>query len=74
MMRFALWAQQNIDNQYIKNIDKCITVFGTTPKIPLTNLNPWPLLTLKTRETGITEYQVVPNSRNDLDHLGNEII
>ena len=74
MMRFALWAQQNIGNQYINNIDKFIKVFRITPKIPLTNVNPWPVPTLKIRETGITEYQVVPNSKRDFDHLRNEII
>jgi hypothetical protein len=74
MMRFALWARQNIGNQYINNIDKFIKVFRITPKIPLSNLSPWPVPTLKIRETGITEYQVVPNSRRDFDHLRNEII
>ncbi|MDD3174387.1 MAG: hypothetical protein PHF63_12150, partial [Herbinix sp.] len=43
-------------------------------QIPLNNLNPWPVPTLKIRETGITEYQVVPNSRRDFDYLRNEII
>ncbi|MDP4145424.1 MAG: hypothetical protein Q8936_13225 [Bacillota bacterium] len=74
MMRFALWADQNIGSQYINNIDKFIKVFRITPKIPLTYINPWPVPTLKIRETGITEYQVVPNSRRDFDHLRNEII
>lgn len=74
MMRFALWGNKNTGNQYINNIDKFIKVFRITPKVPLTNLNPWPVPTLKIRETGITEYQVVPNSRNDLDYLRNEII
>ncbi|MEG1797296.1 MAG: hypothetical protein RR262_12435 [Clostridium sp.] len=74
MMRFALWAQQDIGTQYINNIDKFMKVFRITPKIPLTNLTPWPVPTLKIRETGITEYQIVPNSRRDFDHLRNEII
>ena len=74
MMRFALWAQQNIGDQYINNIDKFIKVFRITPKIPLVSTAPWPVPTLKIRETGITEYQVVPSSRRDLDHLRNEII
>lgn len=71
MMRFVLWTEQNIGNQYINNIDKFIKVFRITPKTPLSNLNPWPVPTLKIRETGITEYQVVPNSRRDFDHLRN---
>jgi hypothetical protein len=74
MMRFALWAEQNMGNYYINNIDKYLKVFRITPKTPLTNLNPWPVPTLKIRETGITEYQVVPNSRRDFDYLRNEII
>jgi hypothetical protein len=74
MMRMALWAQQNIGHQYVNNIDKFIKVFRITPKIPMTNLTPWPIPTLKIRETGITEYQVVPSSRNDLDHLRKEIL
>lgn len=73
-MRVALWAQQNIGNQYLNNIDKYIKVFRITPNIPIPNLYPWPVPTLKIRETGITEYQVVPNSRRDFDHLRNEII
>lgn len=74
MMRFALWAEQNIGHQYIDNIDKFIKVFRITPKIPFTNLAPWPVPTLKIRETGLTEYQVVANSRFELDHLRSEII
>jgi hypothetical protein len=74
MMRFALWAEQNIGHMYINNIDKFFKVFRITPKVPLINLNPWPVPTLKIRETGITEYQVVPNSRRDFDYLRNEII
>lgn len=74
MMRFALWTDKNMGDEYINNIDKYIKVFRITPKVPLTNLNPWPVPTLKIRETGITEYQVVQNSRPDLEHLRNEII
>ncbi|HEY8891192.1 MAG TPA: hypothetical protein VIM70_13145 [Clostridium sp.] len=40
MMRIALWAQQNIGNQYLNNIDKFIKVLRITPKIPLPNLAP----------------------------------
>jgi len=74
MMRIALWENQTIGNQYLNNIDDYLKVFRITPKIPLANVQPWPIPTLKIRETGITEYQIVPNSRNDLDHLRNEII
>jgi hypothetical protein len=65
MMRIALWAQQDIGNQYLNNIDKFIKVLRITPKIPITNPAPWPVPTLKIRETGITEYQIVPDSRNE---------
>lgn len=74
MMRAALWAQQSVGKEYINNIDKFFKVFRITPKIPLPTLTPWPLPTLKIRETGISEYQVVANCRRDLDHLRNEII
>lgn len=74
MMRIALWAQQNIGNLYLNNIDRFIKVFRITPGIPLHHPAPWPVPTLKIRETGITEYQVVPNARRDFDHLRNEII
>jgi hypothetical protein len=74
MMRFALWAEQTIGNQYINNIDQFIKVFRITPNFSLPNPAPWPVPTLKIRETGITEYQVVPNARRDFDYLRNEII
>jgi hypothetical protein len=74
MMRFALWANRNIGEEYIKNIDKFFKVFRITPKVPPAGLNPWPVPTLKIRETGITEYQVVPHARRDFDHLREEII
>ncbi len=74
IMRFVLWADKNIGDQYINNIDKYIKVFRITPKTPLSNPAPWPVPTLKIRETGITEYQVVPNARRDMDYLRNQII
>ncbi|WP_426351087.1 hypothetical protein ACPWSR_07640 [Alloiococcus sp. CFN-8] len=74
MMRFALWADQNIGKEYINNIDKYLKVLRITPRSPINNLTPWPVPTLKIRETGITEYQVVPNCRRDLNHLRSEII
>jgi hypothetical protein len=74
MMRFALWVDKNIGNQYIDNINKVMRVFRITPKLPIPNLVPWPVPTLKIRETGISEYQIIPNSRFDLDYLRNMII
>lgn len=74
VMRAQLWAQQEIGDAYIKNVDKFFKVLRITPKIPFANQNPWPIPTLKIRETDTTEYQVVPNARNDLDYLRKEII
>jgi len=37
-------------------------------------LNPWPIPELKKRETGITEFQVVPAARDALNYLRNQII
>lgn len=73
MMRIALWANQSIGSWYLNNINNFFKIFRVTPIIPLTDCNPWPVPTLKFRETGVTEYQVVPNCRNDLDNLRNEI-
>lgn len=74
VMRAQLWAQQEIGDAYIQNVDKFFKVLRITPKIPFANRNPWPIPTLKIRETNTTEYQVLPNARNNLDHLRNEII
>lgn len=74
MMRMALWAQQEAGNQYLKNLDRYVRVFRITPTLPPTISEPWPVPTLKIRETGITEYQVVPYARDDLDYLRSEII
>ncbi len=74
ILRFALWAQHNVGNQYLKNIGRFMRVFRITPKIPLSHPSPWPVPTLKIRETGISEYQLVPNARRDLAHLRNQII
>ena len=72
--RFALWAQHTIGSQYLKNIDQFLRVFRITPRNPLLNPAPWPVPTLKIRETGITEYQVVPNSRRDFHYLRDQLI
>lgn len=74
MMRFVLWADRDTGNQYISNIHKFIKVFRITPAVPLTHPSTWPVPTLKIRETGITEYQVIPSGRDDLDHLRAELI
>jgi hypothetical protein len=74
MMRFVLWADQNVGTQYVNQINQHLKVFRITPKVPVQDINPWPVPTLKIRETGITEYQVVTDARRDFDHLRNEII
>jgi hypothetical protein len=74
VMRAQLWLQQEIGDAYINNIDKFFKVLRITPKIPFANQNPWPVPTLKIRETGLTEFQIVPNARNDINYLRNEII
>ena len=74
MMRMALWENQETGNDYINNINKYLRVFRITPDKPIKNSDPWPVPYLKIRETGITEYQVVPNSRRDYNHLREGII
>jgi hypothetical protein len=74
MMRIALWAQREIGDQYLKYLDQNFQVFRITPAFSFMNPKPWPVPTLKIRETGTIEYQVVPYSRDDLNFLRNEII
>lgn len=74
VMRAQLWAQESIGDAYIKNVHKFFKVLRITPKIPFANQNPWPIPTLKIRETDTTEYKVVPNVVDDLDHMREEII
>ncbi|MFK2826596.1 hypothetical protein QYG89_13150 [Bacillus sp. B190/17] len=49
-------------------------VYRITPKTPYTSLNPWPVPKLKIKETGITEFQIVPHARDELDYLRNQIL
>lgn len=74
VMRAQLWAQQEIGNAYIKNIDKYFKAFRITPKIPFTVQDPWPIPYRKMRETYATEFQIVPTALDDLNHLRNNII
>ncbi len=74
VMRAALWAEKYVGDAYINNLDRFMQVFRITPKTPYVDLNPWPIPDLKMRETGTTEFQIVPNVRNDLDYLRKEII
>ncbi len=74
LMRVAIWAEKHVGDAYINDLDAFMQVFRITPKIPLATLNPWPVPDLKFRETGNTEFQILPDARGDLDHLRNEII
>lgn len=74
LMRIAIWAQASIGQDYLDNLDNLVQVFRVTPEIPYANQTPWPIPTLKKRESGITEFEVLPTARNDLDYLRREII
>ena len=74
VMRANLFQNPDIGWDYIYNIDKYFTVLRITPERPYASTNPWPIPALKKKETGITEFQVVPDARNTLDHLRNQII
>ncbi|MEC9489054.1 MAG: hypothetical protein UMV23_06220 [Halanaerobium sp.] len=73
-IRAALWEDKEIGDNYIKNIGNYLKVFRITPAVPYPNINPWPIPKLRIRETGITEFLVVPTARDDLDFLRDEII
>lgn len=74
IMRAAVWADPSAGTEYLNNLPSLVTVFRVTPKTPLANLTPWPVPTLKSKETGTTEFQVVPNAVKDLDHLRQAVI
>ncbi|MDD2431437.1 MAG: hypothetical protein PHD88_05410 [Firmicutes bacterium] len=74
LMRVQIWAQETIGQNYLDNLKQYVQVLRITPKTPFGILNPYPIPSQRTKESGITEFQVVPNARNDLDHLRKEII
>jgi hypothetical protein len=74
VMRAIVWQDQNMGSQYLDDLRKYFKVLRITPRRPVTNLNPWPVLALKPRETGITEFKILQNARNELAYLRNEII
>lgn len=74
LMRVAIWAEKHVGDAYINNLDTFVQVLRITPKIALASINPWPVPDLKIKETGTTEFQIVPAVRDDLDHLRSEII
>ncbi|MFW6035447.1 MAG: hypothetical protein ACOCRZ_04260 [Halothermotrichaceae bacterium] len=74
LMRGAIWAEKYVGDAYIHNFDQFMKVHRVTPKKPVTKLKPWSIPKLKVRETGTTEFQIIPSARDDLDYLRNEII
>ena len=74
VMRAAIFEDPDIGWDYIYNLDKFFTVLRITPEKPLPTDKPWPIPKLKKRETGITEFQVVPTARDTLNYLRNQII
>ncbi|WP_199900112.1 hypothetical protein [Caldalkalibacillus mannanilyticus] len=74
VMRVAIFQNPEVGWDYIDNLERYFTVLRITPKTPYPTTNPWPIPVFKKRETGITEYQIVPKSRDTLDYLRNQII
>lgn len=74
VFRAAIWADSDIGWDYINNLENHVKVFRITPKTPYPALNPWPIPSLILKETGINEFQLLPNARNELDYLRNKII
>lgn len=74
MMRAAVWADPNVGTDYLSNLDRLVKVFRITPGFPLGNPDPWPVPTLKVKETGTSEFQVVQNAVGDLDYLRRQIV
>ncbi|MEJ6949636.1 hypothetical protein [Natronospora cellulosivora (SeqCode)] len=74
VMRAAIFKKPDIGWDYIYNIEKYFTVLRITPAKPYLSVSPWHIPALKGRETCITEFQVVPNARDMLDYLRNQII
>jgi hypothetical protein len=74
VMRAALWDQPDTGRKYLDNLDDYMRVFRITPNTPVAIQEPWPVPALRVRETGISEYAIVPNAVADLEHLRKEIL
>jgi len=74
LMRAAIWSEKFIGDQYLNNLSRYMKVFRVTPKTPYTSLTPWPIPNLKIKETGTTEFQILPYARYELDYLRNQIL
>ncbi|MCE7791893.1 hypothetical protein K8O68_05595 [Salipaludibacillus sp. CUR1] len=73
-MRAIVFHDPAVGKEYLTNLKDYVKVFRISPKTPVTHLSPWPITTLKRRETYTTEFEVLPHARNELTHLRNEII
>jgi hypothetical protein len=74
VMRAILFADPTVGKEYLTNLSDYVKVFRITSKNAVTKLQPWPIPTLKRRETDTTAFDVLPNTRNEMTHLRNEII
>ncbi|TMW71274.1 hypothetical protein FGB90_13090 [Alteribacter natronophilus] len=74
VMRAALFENPDTGWDYINHLERYFTVLRITPEKPYPAVNPWPIPALRIRETGTTEFQVVPNARDTVDYLRNQII
>ncbi|CAM3815378.1 hypothetical protein [Mesobacillus thioparans] len=74
VMRAILFADPTVGKEYLTNLSDYVKVFRITPINPVTQLHPWPIPELKRRETNTTEFEILPNARNEMTHLRNEII
>ena len=74
IMRAALWDQPDVGGSYLDNIGDHLWVFRITPNTPIAADEPWPVPALRVRETGVSEYQTIPNAAADLEHLRQEIV
>ncbi len=74
VMRAAIWADSDTGWNYINNLENNVNVFRITPKDSCPALSSWPIPSLIVKETGITEFQILPKARNELDYLRSMII
>lgn len=66
--RAALWDNPEEGQYYMDHAADYMRVFRVTPNGQITQ-NPYPVPTLKTRGTGVSEYQIIPNAAQDLETL-----
>jgi len=74
LMRASIWENEDIGQEYLDNLHKYWHVLRITPKKTIKTNHPWPVPTLKIRETCKTEFNLLPNARNDLNYLRYKIL